>query len=122
MKISLHKLKWKILKKMKNSKGIFFHLTGLICLIWFLIRVLPKPDRVRYPCQQMSLTIATGYIAFWAILWGSLFFGLGLWIKKVKYKTAAYAPVFIVLLVLVFSVTSNVYAINLVKNKKNFES
>ena len=121
MKKALHKLKWKILNKMKNSKGLFFHLTGIICLIWFLARVIPKPDRIRYPCQQTSLCIATGYVAFWIVLWGSLFFGLGLWVKRMKYKTAAYTPVFIVILILIFSVTSNVYAVNYVKEKDNIE-
>jgi len=112
MNISMHKIKRKILKKMKNSKGIFFHISGIICIIWFLVRVLPKPDRIRYPCQQMSMSIGITYITFWSIIWGSLFFGVGLWVKRIKNKTIAYAPVFLVLCVLVFSITSNVYAVN----------
>jgi len=112
-----HSLKKKILKKMTKAKGIFFHITGIICIIWFLIRVIPKPDRVRYPCQQMSLTIAIGYIAFWSVLWGSLFFGLGLWVKRVKYKTAAYFPLLIVFFVLLFSISTNIYAVSFVEEK-----
>jgi len=106
---------------MKNMKGIWFHLAGITCLIWFLIRVLPKPDRIRYPCQQMALSLAVGYITFWSILWSGVFFGLRLWVKRVRYKTAAYVPVFLVACVLIFSVTSNVYADFFIKEKENVE-
>jgi len=102
MKLCKHNFKKKILDKMMNTKGILFHITGIICIIWFLIRVVPKPDRVRYPCQQMSIAIATTYITLWTILWGTLFAGLGLWIKRVKTKSAAFIPVLMVIFVLIF--------------------
>ena len=121
MKNCKHSLKKKILHKMMNTKGLFFHLTGIICLIWFLVRVVPKPHRIRYPCQQMSLSIATGYIVFWSVIWGSLFFGLGLWMKRVKTKSAAFMPLIAVSMILVFSITSNVYAVNFVKEKDEIE-
>ena len=52
------------LKKAVNYKGLLFHIVGIGCIIWFLVRVIPKPDRYRYPCQQMSITVALTYIAF----------------------------------------------------------
>jgi hypothetical protein len=58
----------------------------------------------------MSVSIAFGYIAFWSLLWTALFHGLGLWVKRVKYKTAAYAPVILIGFVLIFSISSGVYA------------
>ncbi len=121
MKKCKHSLKKKILHKIMNTKGILFHITGIICIIWFLVRVVPKPDRIRYPCQQMSISIATGYIVFWSILWGSLALGLGFWINRVKTKTAALLPVFGVVFVLVFSVSSNVYAVNFVNQKEEIQ-
>ena len=53
-----------IIHKLKNSKGIMFHVIGIISFIWFIIRVLPAPHRSQYPCQQMAMPIAFGYIAF----------------------------------------------------------
>jgi len=110
IKFIMHKFKRKILHNMKNMKGIWFHLAGIVCLIWFLIRVLPKPDRIRYPCQQIALGLVVGYITFWSVLWTGVFLGLRLWVKRVRYKTTAYVPVLLVACILIFSVTSNVYA------------
>jgi len=106
-----HINKSNLLIKLSIHNGILFHLAGIAAIIWFLVRVLPRPDRIRYPCQQMSVSIAVGYIAFWSLLWSVIFHGLGLWIRKVKYKTAAIAPVILVAFVLIFSITSNVYAV-----------
>ena len=38
---------------------------GLASLIWFLIRVIPKPSRATYPCQRLAAPLATGFI-IWA--------------------------------------------------------
>lgn len=113
------KNKSNLLHKLYSHQGIFFHIAGIAAIIWFLVRVLPKPDRIRYPCQQVSISIALGYIAFWSILWSAIFHGLGLWIRRVKIKTAAFAPVILVAFLLIFSITSNVYGVN--KNKKDYE-
>jgi hypothetical protein len=121
IKFSIHKFKRKILHNMKNMKGIWFHLAGILCLIWFLIRVLPKPDRIRYPCQQLALGLAVGYITFWGILWSGVFLGLRLWVKRMRYKTTAYLPVLLVACILIFSVTSNVYADIFINKKEKAE-
>ena len=122
MKLYTHRLKIKILHNMKNMKGVWFHIAGIICLIWFIVRVLPKPDRIRYPCQQMALGIALGYFTFWSVLWSGVFFGLRLWVKRMKYNTAAYVPVLLVVCVLIFSVTSNVYADFFINENDEFEN
>ena len=121
MKSSMHRFKRKILHNMKNMKGIWFHLAGIVCLIWFLIRVLPKPDRIRYPCQQMALGLAVGYITFWGVIWSGVFFGFRIWIKRVRYKTTTYLPILMVICILIFSVTSNVYADVFIKEKEKVE-
>ena len=37
-------------------------IAGLLSLIWFLIRVLPKPSRVTYPCQRLAAPLASGFM------------------------------------------------------------
>jgi len=40
-----------------------FPIVGLAALIWYLMRVPPKPDRADYPCQRIALPIAWGFLA-----------------------------------------------------------
>jgi hypothetical protein len=47
-------------------------LTGLAALVWFLIRVIPKPSRATYPCQRVAFPIATGFIIWLMGLAGSI--------------------------------------------------
>jgi hypothetical protein len=117
MKIDLHRIKMRLLCRVSNPQSILFHIIGVACIIWFLARVIPKPDRIKYPCQQLSITVASSYILFWIILWSALFHGFGLWVKRAKHKTSAYAPVILVSLFLIFSVSTNVFAD--VKEDKN---
>ncbi|KYK31372.1 MAG: hypothetical protein AYK22_02515 [Thermoplasmatales archaeon SG8-52-3] len=114
-----HKNKSNFFVELSNRQGILFHLAGIAAIIWFLVRVLPRPDRIRYPCQQMSISVAIGYITFWSLLWSAIFHGFGLWIKRAKYRTAAIAPVILVVFVLIFSITSNVYAVIETKEEYN---
>ena len=46
-----------------------FPIVGLVSLIWFLIRVVPRPSRATYPCQRAAYPLASGFI-----IW---LFGLG---------------------------------------------
>ena len=48
-----------------------FPITGLLSLIWFLIRVVPKPSRATYPCQRVALPLAWGFLAWLLGLAGS---------------------------------------------------
>jgi len=89
-----------IIHKLKNSKGIMFHIIGIISIIWFTMRVFPAPHRSQYPCQQMAMPIAFGYVAFWSVP----IFGLITWIKKVKTKSRAIAPGFLMVSILVLSI------------------
>jgi gluconolactonase len=41
-----------------------FPIAGLISLIWFLIRVIPKPSRALYPCQRIAFPMASGFVAW----------------------------------------------------------
>ncbi len=46
---------------------------GLASLIWFLVRVGPKPSRVTYPCQRVAGPIAGGFLLWLAWLIGATF-------------------------------------------------
>ncbi|MBM3852136.1 MAG: DUF362 domain-containing protein [Verrucomicrobia bacterium] len=48
---------------------------GLAALLWYLVRVLPKPSRAAYPCQQVAAPAAFGFLAYLA---GTLGFAVAL--------------------------------------------
>ncbi len=48
-----------------------FPVAGLVSLIWFLIRVLPKPARATYPCQRVAAPLAGGFIIWLTGIVGS---------------------------------------------------
>ncbi len=39
-----------------------FPLAGLVSLIWFLVRVIPKPSRAAYPCQRAAAPLASSFV------------------------------------------------------------
>jgi hypothetical protein len=52
-----------------------FILTGLAALIWFLVRVIPKPSRAAYPCQRAAFPVASAFV-LWVVGVVSSYFGL----------------------------------------------
>jgi hypothetical protein len=52
-----------------------FPITGLAALVWFAVRVLPKPSRAAYPCQQVAAPIASAFLA-WVVGIGVSVFAL----------------------------------------------
>jgi len=50
---------------------LLFPFTGLAALIWFLIRVIPKPSRATYPCQRAAFPIASSFVAYILGLFGT---------------------------------------------------
>jgi len=54
-------------KILKNKSKHFrftwiFPIGGLLALVWFLIRVIPKPSRATYPCQRVAFPLASGFL------------------------------------------------------------
>ena len=47
-------------------------LVGLGSLVWFLVRVIPKPSRAAYPCQRVAFPLASGFVLWLLGLAGSL--------------------------------------------------
>jgi hypothetical protein len=41
-----------------------FPLMGLASLIWFLVRVTPKPSRAHYPCMKVAAPIASSFVVY----------------------------------------------------------
>ena len=56
----------------KKIKVLTFPFLGLLAIIWFLVRVIPKPSRITYPCQQLATSLGGGFFAYLA---GALFGG-----------------------------------------------
>ncbi|MBN2129128.1 MAG: hypothetical protein JW741_06505, partial [Sedimentisphaerales bacterium] len=46
-------------------------ITSLLALIWFLIRVIPKPTRATYPCQRVAFPLASSFVIWLLGLAGS---------------------------------------------------
>jgi hypothetical protein len=43
---------------------LFFPIIGLLSLIWFLVRVIPKPSRATYPCMRVAAPIASSFVIY----------------------------------------------------------
>jgi len=39
-------------------------IAGLVSLVWFLVRVIPKPSRATYPCQRLAFPLASSFVAW----------------------------------------------------------
>jgi hypothetical protein len=47
---------------------LLFPIIGLAAMVWVLIRVIPKPSRLSYPCVKTAMPIASGFIGYLAML------------------------------------------------------
>lgn len=56
----------------KRSFGGLYVLTGFSALVWFLVRVLPKPSRAAYPCQRVAMPLASSFLLWLLSLGGML--------------------------------------------------
>jgi hypothetical protein len=70
MLVNYFKREGKIMKKI--IKKLSFPIIGLFSLIWFLIRVIPKPSRVRYPCMRIAAPVASSFVIYLIGLFSSL--------------------------------------------------
>jgi len=72
-------------KRLLNStrKGgwvrCIYPLAGFIALVWFLVRVIPKPSRATYPCQRAAFPLASSFV-----IWLTGAIGSVVAIRKVK--------------------------------------
>jgi hypothetical protein len=54
----------KIIPSTRKYRWLFwlYPFIGLAALVWFLVRVIPKPSRATYPCQRVAFPLASGFI------------------------------------------------------------
>lgn len=55
-------LQWRERHKSERPGSLLYMLVGLGALIWFLVRVVPKPQRAAYPCQRAAFPIASSFV------------------------------------------------------------
>lgn len=61
-----------LLGKSAQSKIVFIAI-GISSTIWFLIRVIPKPQRATYPCMRAAAPIMSTFVIYLLTLSGSIF-------------------------------------------------
>jgi len=78
---------------------LLFPFIGLAAMVWVLIRVIPKPSRLTYPCVRTAMPIAWGFIGYLAMLALS-----GIAFLRSK-KPIRYYPVFFLGAFIVFGIS-----------------
>jgi hypothetical protein len=66
---------------------IVFIILGISSTIWFLIRVIPKPQRATYPCMRAAAPLMSSFIIYILTLSGSI---LGFKKAKIHFRNARY--------------------------------
>jgi hypothetical protein len=51
-----------------------FLIVGLVSLLWFLIRVIPKPSRATYPCMKVAMPLAFSFLIYLSTLSATVLF------------------------------------------------
>ncbi len=65
-------LTWIRFIKKTTFLKITFILTGIATTIWFLVRVIPKPQRATYPCMRVAAPVMSGFVIYLLSLVGSI--------------------------------------------------
>ena len=74
---------------------VLFFCVGFGVLLWFLIRVIPKPSRATYPCQQAAFPIASAFVIWITGILSSSF----LFVRaKATWKRSRYVAAFLLML------------------------
>jgi len=60
-------------KPRRNWWAWGFSAMGFCSLVWFLVRVIPKPSRAAYPCQRAAFPLASGFVVWVTAVLGSAF-------------------------------------------------
>jgi hypothetical protein len=83
----------------KNYSKFLFITVGIVSSVWFLIRVIPKPQRATYPCMRATAPIMSGFIIYIITLAGS-FFAFRKMQKNISQKKYVIATVFAIVAVI----------------------
>jgi hypothetical protein len=52
------------MNRQRISPKLIFFVMGIISLVWFLIRVIPKPARAGYPCMRVAAPMMSGFVMY----------------------------------------------------------
>ena len=82
-----------IFTRLKNNGFLFrlgFIVTGIASALWFVMRVVPKPQRATYPCMRVAAPWASAFVVYLLSLTGSVFSfkKSGHYFKISRYKLA----------------------------------
>lgn len=75
---------------------------GFLALVWFLIRVVPKPSRATYPCQRVAAPLASSFLMWLTGVTGAT---LAFRHAQVKLRQARYAAAALALVVALAGIT-----------------
>lgn len=93
------------LSRFKLPSKLLFIVMGIASTLWFLVRVIPKPQRAGYPCMKAAAPIMSGFVLYLLSLGGmTLLFKKAVEkFKRAKYLSAAFSLVLSLGLLLVFN-------------------
>ncbi len=96
-------------KRILTPKICFLFLS-ILTTIWFLIRVIPKPQRATYPCMQAAAPILSSFVIYLLSLFGSVvsFRFTQIQFRRSRFLMAAVFLVLAVFLSVIFFSQNNV--------------
>ena len=62
------------LQKARVPSLVIFILLGSVSTIWFLVRVIPKPSRMYYPCMKIAAPLSSSFVTYLIGITGLMFF------------------------------------------------
>ena len=78
---------------------LLFPFLGLAALLWFLLRVLPKPSRASYPCMKAAAPLASSFVVWAAgMMTSAAFFHKA----KKHFKASRYLPALALIITALF--------------------
>ncbi len=81
------------LKRADQLPALLLPLVGLIALLWYVVRVVPKPSRAAYPCQQVARPLAGSFLVWMFGITGATlaFRHAGARLRQARYLSAGLA-------------------------------
>lgn len=101
---SFHEKMGKKIQIKGKSTRLFFILLGIASTIWFLIHVIPKPQRASYPCMRTAAPIMSGFVIYILSLSGSMILFKNAYnkIRNARYLSALTSILLCITLIIIF--------------------
>ncbi len=79
-------------KPVKGFSNFLWPVLGLIALLWIIIRVIPKPSRIQYPCMKVAAPFAANFLFLLSGLIATVFSikKAGYYFSRSKYAFSAF--------------------------------